>query len=144
MLQKQLYKLKTNQLCCNILFVVSVTKFFTEVSSDVLRFLAFPIVGIDFVEIVIHYVTNLQQYIGGYPWAFKKVIDVLSRVIQLSCKPSFRPLLSFKFGFDEMSDMWRFVCGHGVGFQAQKKRGIVSCLKSRATTPYAPNKYSTP
>ena len=92
--------------------------FFTKVSNAVLLFFAFPVVGISFEEVVVQDVTNLKQHIGGYPLAFKKVVDVLTRVVQFSCKPSLRPLLFFKFGFDEVSDMWRFVCGHCDGYQA--------------------------
>ena len=74
----------------------------------------FPIICINSVEIVIQNVANLQQDISCYPLAFKNMVNVLPRVVQLTGKPRHRPLLAGELLFDKVTDMWYFVGCHAT------------------------------
>ena len=79
------------------IFVTSATKICTEVSNAVLHIFAVPIIGIVAEEIMMHNIAHAHQHIGGYPLAFKKVVDVLPRIAQLAGKPRYSALLPCKF-----------------------------------------------
>ncbi|MCQ2316133.1 MAG: hypothetical protein MJZ85_05545 [Bacteroidales bacterium] len=42
------------------------------------------------------------------------MVDVLSRIVQLTGKPRHRPILASELLFDEMSDMWCFIGCHAT------------------------------
>ena len=76
------------------------------------------VIGITRKEIVIQYLTDSQQQIGIDKTMVKKIIHVLARVVQLRSQPSGGSALAVQFLLNQISDMWCFVHGHSIGFQA--------------------------
>ena len=69
-------------------------------------------------EVMAQYLADSQQQIGIDETMGKQIIHVLARIVQPQSQPSDGSALAVQFLLDQVSDMWCFVRGHGVGFQA--------------------------
>lgn len=67
---------------------------------------------------MVQYLADSQQQIGIDKTMGKNIIHVLARIVQLRSQPSGGATLAFQFFLNQASDMWCFVRGHGVDFQA--------------------------
>ena len=72
---------------------------------------------------MMQYHTDFQQQIRVNESSTKQMVHILACVSHLVGQPSNAAPLPRKFGFDESSDMWRFVRGHDFWFLTRKKRG---------------------